>query len=51
MEFRTFVRAIILIPCQIVRRSRRTVLQMIGWQPSVDRLFNTWRTIERTGLA
>ena len=50
MEFRTFVREMILIPCQVVRRARRTTLRIIGWQPSVDRLFSTWRKIERTGF-
>ena len=41
LEFRTFVREIILLPCQVIRRARRTTLQIIGWQPSVDRLFNS----------
>lgn len=50
MEFRTFIREMVLIPCQVVRRARRTTLRIIGWQPSVDRLFSTWRTIERTGF-
>ena len=50
MEFRTFIREMILVPCQVIRRARRTTLRIIGWQPSVDRLFSTWRTIERTGF-
>ena len=50
MEFRTFIREIILVPCQVIRRARRTTLRIIGWQPSVDRLFSTWNTIERTGF-
>ncbi len=50
MEFRTFIREMIHIPCQVVRRARRTTLRIIGWQPSVDRLFSTWRTVERTGF-
>ena len=50
MEFSTFIREMILVPCQVIRRARRTTLRIIGWQPSVDRLFSTWRTIERTGF-
>ena len=50
MEFRTFIREMILLPCQVIRRARRTTLRIIGWQPSVDRLFSTWNTIERTGF-
>ena len=43
MEFRTFVREMILLPCQVIRRARRTTLRIIGWQPSADRLFSAWR--------
>ena len=50
MEFRTFIREMILLPCQVIRRARRTTLRIIGWQPSVDRLFSVCRTIERTGF-
>ena len=50
MEFRTFIREMILLPCQVIRRARRTTLRIIGWQPSADRLFSTWNTIERTGF-
>ena len=50
MEFRTFIREMIFVPRQVIRHARRTTLRIIGWQPSVDRLFSTWRTIERTGF-
>ena len=50
MEFRTFVREMILLPCQVIRRARQTTLRIIGWQPSADRLFSAWRTIERTAF-
>ena len=50
MEFRRFVREMILVPCQVIRRARRTTLRIIGWQPTTDRLFSVWRTIERTGF-
>ncbi len=50
MEFRRFVREMILVPCQVIRRARRTTLRIIGWRPATDRLFSVWRTIERTGF-
>ncbi len=40
MEFRTFIREMIVISCHVIRRARRTTLWIIGWQPSVDRLFS-----------
>ena len=50
MEFRRFIREMILMPCQVIRRARQTTLRIIGWQPATDRLFSAWRTIERTGF-
>ena len=47
MEFRRFLHSIILIPCRVVRRARSVVIRLIGYQPTLDRLFSTWRTIER----
>ena len=43
MEFRRFVREMILLPCQVIRRARQTTLRIIGWQPATDRLFSAWR--------
>ena len=50
MEFRRFIREMILLPCQVIRRARQTTLRIIGWQPATDRLFSAWRTIERTAF-
>ncbi len=50
MEFRRFVHCIILIPCRVVRRARSIVIRLIGYQPTLDRLFSAWNTIERTGF-
>jgi hypothetical protein len=47
MEFRRFLHSIILIPCWIVRRARTVVIRLIGYQPTLDRLFSAWHTIER----
>jgi len=51
MEFRRFLHSIIFIPCRVVRRARSITLRLIGHQPTVDRLFSAWHTIERTGFA
>jgi hypothetical protein len=51
MEFRRFLHDMILIPCRVVRRARGTTLRILGYQPTLDRFFSTWLTIERTGFA
>lgn len=33
MEFRTFLNAMILLPCQIVKTGRRLVYRLLGWNP------------------
>ena len=48
MEFRRFVHSFILIPCRVVRRARGIVLRVLGYQPTLDRLFRAWQTIECT---
>jgi len=48
MEFRRFLTGIILIPAMIIRRARAITIRLIGYQPSLDRLFSAWNTIERT---
>ena len=47
MDFRQFRHSIILIPCRVVRRARTIVIRLIGYQPTLDRMFSTWQTIER----
>jgi hypothetical protein len=50
MEFRRFIHSMILIPCRVIQQARTTVLRLIGYQPTIDRFFSTWRTIERTSF-
>ena len=50
MEFRRFINSIVLIPCRVVRRARSIVVRIIGYQPTLDRLFSAWNTIERTAF-
>lgn len=33
MEFKTFVNAMVKLPCQIVEQARRTVLRVLNWTP------------------
>lgn len=48
MEFRRFINSIILVPCRVVRRARGILIQIIGYIPTLDRLFSVSQTIERT---
>jgi len=48
MEFRRFLNSIILIPCRVVRRARSIIIRIIGYTPTLDRLFSVSQTIERT---
>jgi len=47
MEFRRFLNTIILISCRMARRARTIIIRLIGYQPTLDRLFSAWQTIER----
>ena len=48
MEFRRFLTSVILIPAMVIRRARGITIRIIGYQPSLDRLFSACNTIERT---
>jgi hypothetical protein len=48
MEFRRFLNGIILIPALVTRRARSITVRLIGYRPTMDRLFSAWRTIDRT---
>lgn len=48
MEFRRFLTSIILIPAMVIRRARGITVRLIGYNPSLDRLFSAWNTTERT---
>jgi hypothetical protein len=48
MEFRRFIHAIVLVPAMIIRRARTITIRILSWQPQLDKMFSTWRTIERT---
>jgi hypothetical protein len=48
MEFRRFLETLILIPAAVTHRARGITVRLIGYTPSLDRLFSVWHTIERT---
>jgi hypothetical protein len=48
MELRRFTTHLITIPAMVIRRARSITIRIIGYQPSLGRLFSAWRTIERT---
>jgi hypothetical protein len=50
MEFRRFLHSIVLIPCRVVRRARSITIRLLGYQPTLDRMFSAWHTIERTAF-
>ena len=39
MEFKCFLHAVILIPCQVIKEGRRILLRLIGYRQSVRLLF------------
>jgi predicted ATPase len=39
MEFKTFVNAFVMIPCQVIRTGRKVVLRILGWNPQVPIFF------------
>jgi hypothetical protein len=39
MEFKTFVNAFVLIPCQVIQKARQVVLRILGWNPNLSILF------------
>ena len=50
MEFRRFLHAIILLPCQVVRTGRRIVFRILGYNPWLRDFFATWERLQRLVL-
>lgn len=48
MEYHRFLTGIIEIPAMVSRRARSITVRLIGYQPSLDRLYSAWHTVERT---
>jgi hypothetical protein len=39
MEFKTFVNAVVKVPCQIVRQARRMIFRVLSWNPHLPVFF------------
>src|SRR5205814_1119400 len=48
MAFRRLLPTTILTPAMAPRHARGPTVRLIGYTPSLDRLFSAWRTTERT---
>jgi hypothetical protein len=49
-EFRRFLNAIMLIPCQIVRTARRVIYRVLGYNEWLGDFFATWQRLQRLVL-
>lgn len=47
MEYKKFLHNFIAIPCQIIKRSRRIVIRIIGYTRCLDTFFETFDVIRR----
>ena len=47
MEFKTFLNAFILLPCQLVRTGRRIVFRLMAWNPWLSVLFRAVDVLRR----
>ena len=50
MEFRRFLQAILLIPCQVVRTARRVIYRVLGYNGWLQDFFATWERLQRLVL-
>ena len=47
MEFRRFLHAIMLLPCQVVRTARRVVYRVLGYNTWLKDFFATWERVQQ----
>jgi hypothetical protein len=50
MEFRRFLHAVVLLPCQIVRTARRVIYRILGYNHWLGDFFATWERLQRLVL-
>ena len=50
MEFRRFLQAILLIPCQVVRTARRVIYRVLGYHGWLRDFFATWERLQKLVL-
>lgn len=47
LEFRSFLNAFVLLPCQIIRTGRKVVYRLLGWNLRLDILFRLITKLQR----
>ena len=47
MEFRRFLNAVMLLPCQVVRTARRVIYRLLGYNRWLGDFFSTWERLQR----
>ena len=50
MEFRRFLNAILLLPCQVVRTARRVIYRLLGYNEWLKDFFATWERLQQLVL-
>ena len=50
MEFKRFLNAIVLIPCQVVRTARRVIYRILGYSGWMSDFFATWEGLQKLVL-
>ena len=50
MEFRSFLHAFILLPCQIIRAGRRITYRLLGYNPWMPEFFAAFEKIQRLAV-
>jgi len=45
LEFKSFVNAFVLLPCQIVRTSGKVVYRLLSWNPHLSIFFRLWDVV------
>jgi len=51
MEFRRFLHAVMLLPCQIIRTARRVIYRVLGYNSWLKDFFATWERLESFSTA
>ena len=50
MQFKCFVHAVMLVPCQVLSQSRRVVLRIVGYTSRARLLFRSMQATARLGF-
>jgi hypothetical protein len=50
MEFRRFLHAVVLLPCQVVRTARKVIYRLLGYNSWLKDFFKTWERLQRLVL-